>query len=136
MLRVNGLNCEIIYNIILIIYADMLKWTNQVPSGKVRGGFTEMSIESKDVEHVAKLARLTLTNEELDVFTEQLNAILQYAEKLNELDTEGVEPTTHVLRLSNVMRDDVVQESLTQEQVFRNAPEEEDGQFKVPAVLE
>ncbi|GIP60301.1 Asp-tRNA(Asn)/Glu-tRNA(Gln) amidotransferase subunit GatC [Paenibacillus sp. FSL W8-0186] len=95
-----------------------------------------MSIETKDVEHVAKLARLNLTDEERDMFTEQLNAILQYAEKLNELDTEGVEPTTHVLLLSNVMRDDVVQDSLTQEQVFRNAPDEEDGQFKVPAVLE
>ncbi|AZK46195.1 Asp-tRNA(Asn)/Glu-tRNA(Gln) amidotransferase subunit GatC [Paenibacillus lentus] len=95
-----------------------------------------MSIETKDVEHVAKLARLNLTDEERDLFTEQLNAILQYAEKLNELDTDGVEPTTHVLRLSNVMREDVVLDSLTQEQVFRNAPEEEDGQFKVPAVLE
>ncbi|ANS75805.1 glutamyl-tRNA amidotransferase [Paenibacillus yonginensis] len=95
-----------------------------------------MSIQAKDVQHVAKLARLNLTNEEQEKFTEQLNAILQYAEKLNELDTENVPPTTHVLHLSNVMRDDVVQESLPAEKVFRNAPEEEDGQFKVPAVLE
>ncbi|GGH38817.1 Asp-tRNA(Asn)/Glu-tRNA(Gln) amidotransferase subunit GatC [Paenibacillus segetis] len=95
-----------------------------------------MSIQSKDVEYVAKLARLNLSDQERETFTEQLNAILQYAEKLNELDTDGVEPTTHVLRLSNVMRDDVVHESLSQEKVFRNAPEEEDGQFKVPAVLE
>ncbi|MEK4512712.1 Asp-tRNA(Asn)/Glu-tRNA(Gln) amidotransferase subunit GatC [Paenibacillus anaericanus] len=95
-----------------------------------------MSIQSKDVEYVAKLARLNLTDQEREKFTEQLNAILQYAEKLNELDTDGVEPTTHVLRLSNVMREDVVQESLSKEKVFRNAPEEEDGQFKVPAVLE
>lgn len=95
-----------------------------------------MSIQSKDVEYVAKLARLNLSDQERETFTEQLNAILQYAEKLNELDTEGVEPTTHVLRLSNVMRDDVVHESLSQEKVFRNAPVEEDGQFKVPAVLE
>ncbi|MEF2969285.1 Asp-tRNA(Asn)/Glu-tRNA(Gln) amidotransferase subunit GatC [Paenibacillus sp. M1] len=95
-----------------------------------------MSIQVKDVEHVAKLARLNLTDEEREMFTEQLNAILQYAEKLNELDTDGVEPTTHVLHLSNVMREDEVRESLPQEKVFRNAPEEEDGQFKVPAVLE
>lgn len=95
-----------------------------------------MSITTKDVEHVAKLARLNLTPEEKMTFTEQLSAILQYAEKLNELDTEGVEPTTHVLHLSNVMRDDVVKESLPQEKVFLNAPDEEDGQFKVPAVLE
>lgn len=95
-----------------------------------------MSIETKDVEHVAKLARLNLSMEEKSMFTEQLNAILQYAEKLNELDTDNVAPTTHVLHLSNVLRDDVVKESLPAEKVFRNAPEEEDGQFKVPAVLE
>ncbi|MBU5674768.1 Asp-tRNA(Asn)/Glu-tRNA(Gln) amidotransferase subunit GatC [Paenibacillus brevis] len=95
-----------------------------------------MSIQVNDVEHVAKLARLNLTEEEREIFTGQLNAILQYAEKLNELDTDQVEPTTHVLHLSNVMREDEVRESLPQEKVFRNAPEEEDGQFKVPAVLE
>lgn len=95
-----------------------------------------MSIQVNDVEHVAKLARLNLTEEERETFTGQLNAILKYAEKLNELDTEEVEPTTHVLHLSNVMREDEVRESLSQEKVFRNAPEEEDGQFKVPAVLD
>lgn len=95
-----------------------------------------MSIQTKDVEHVAKLARLHLTDEEREMFTEQLNAILQYAEKLNELDTDNIAPTTHVLHLSNVMRDDVVEESLPLDKVFRNAPDEEDGQFKVPAVLE
>lgn len=95
-----------------------------------------MSIQVNDVEHVAKLARLNLTEEEREMFTGQLNAILQYAEKLNELDTDQVEPTTHVLHLSNVMREDEVRESLPQEKVFRNAPEEEDGQFKVPAVLD
>ncbi|GIP24381.1 MULTISPECIES: Asp-tRNA(Asn)/Glu-tRNA(Gln) amidotransferase subunit GatC [Paenibacillus] len=95
-----------------------------------------MSITTKDVEHVARLARLNLTPEEKETFTDQLSAILQYAEKLNELDTDGVEPTTHVLHLSNVMRDDVVKESLPAEKVFLNAPDEEDGQFKVPAVLE
>lgn len=95
-----------------------------------------MSINAKDVQHVARLARLNLTPEEESMFTEQLNAILQYAEKLNELDTEGVEPTTHVLPLRNVMREDEVRESLTIEKVLLNAPDEEDGQFKVPAVLE
>lgn len=95
-----------------------------------------MSIQVKDVEYVAKLARLNLSEEERETFTGQLNAILQYADKLNELNTDDIEPTTHVLHLSNVMREDVVKESLPQEKVFRNAPEEEDGQFKVPAVLE
>lgn len=95
-----------------------------------------MAITHKDVEHVAKLARLELSVKEQDQFTEQLNAILSYAEKLNELDTEHILPTTHVLKLVNVMRDDVTRPSLTIEQVMRNAPEEEDDQFRVPAVLE
>ncbi|MDT3427556.1 aspartyl-tRNA(Asn)/glutamyl-tRNA(Gln) amidotransferase subunit C [Paenibacillus forsythiae] len=95
-----------------------------------------MSITIKDVQHVARLARLQLGPEEEAVLTEQMNAILQYAEKLNELDTEGVQPTTHVLHVSNVMREDVVKESLSLEDALLNAPEEEDGQFKVPAVME
>ncbi|WP_054957398.1 Asp-tRNA(Asn)/Glu-tRNA(Gln) amidotransferase subunit GatC [Paenibacillus dakarensis] len=95
-----------------------------------------MTITAKDVQHVAKLARLNLTAEEEQMFTGQLNAILQYAEKLNELNTEGVQPTTHVLHLSNVMREDEVRESLPIDKVLLNAPDEEDGQFKVPAVLE
>lgn len=95
-----------------------------------------MNITPKDVQHVAKLARLNLTPEEEQMFTSQLNAILQYAEKLNELDTEGIQPTTHVLHLNNVMREDKIRESLPIEKVLLNAPDEEDGQFKVPAVLE
>ncbi|GAB1158978.1 MULTISPECIES: Asp-tRNA(Asn)/Glu-tRNA(Gln) amidotransferase subunit GatC [Paenibacillus] len=95
-----------------------------------------MSISNNDVQHVAKLARLNLTSEEEQTLTGQLNAILKYAEKLNELDTENIEPTTHVLHVSNVMREDETKESLPIEQVMRNAPEEEDGQFKVPAVME
>ncbi|MFF2890381.1 Asp-tRNA(Asn)/Glu-tRNA(Gln) amidotransferase subunit GatC [Paenibacillus sp. NPDC057967] len=95
-----------------------------------------MSITLKDVEHVANLARLDLSDAEKAQFTEQLNAILKYAEKLNELDTDGVEPTSHVLPITNVMRDDVKKESLPIEKVLLNAPDEEDGQFKVPAVLE
>ncbi|KZE67453.1 MULTISPECIES: Asp-tRNA(Asn)/Glu-tRNA(Gln) amidotransferase subunit GatC [Paenibacillus] len=95
-----------------------------------------MNISKEDVRHVARLSRLNLTEAEEETMTGQLNAILHYAEKLNELDTEQVKPTTHVLHVSNVMRDDEVRESLTHEQVMRNAPEEEDGQFKVPAVLE
>ncbi|GGG09261.1 Asp-tRNA(Asn)/Glu-tRNA(Gln) amidotransferase subunit GatC [Paenibacillus abyssi] len=95
-----------------------------------------MSITIKDVEHVANLARLELSDEEKGKFTEQLNAILKYAEKLNELDTEQVEPTTHVLPITNVMRDDTTRESVGVEKAMLNAPDEEDGQFRVPAVLE
>lgn len=95
-----------------------------------------MTVTVNDVQHVAKLARLQLSPEEEAMFTEQMNAILQYAEKLNELDTDQVKPTTHVLQVSNVMRDDVVKPSVEQEEALLNAPDSEDGQFKVPAVLE
>ncbi|MFP4979423.1 Asp-tRNA(Asn)/Glu-tRNA(Gln) amidotransferase subunit GatC [Paenibacillus sp. CN-4] len=95
-----------------------------------------MTVTVNDVQHVAKLARLQLSPEEEAMFTEQMNAILKYAEKLNELDTEQVKPTTHVLQVSNVMRDDVVKPSVEQEEALLNAPDSEDGQFKVPAVLE
>jgi aspartyl-tRNA(Asn)/glutamyl-tRNA(Gln) amidotransferase subunit C len=95
-----------------------------------------LSITVNDVEHVAKLARLELTEDEKERFTGQLNAILAYAEKLNELDTEHVAPTSHVLKVANVMRDDENRPSLTIEKVMKNAPMEEDGQFRVPAVLE
>ncbi|WP_364153687.1 Asp-tRNA(Asn)/Glu-tRNA(Gln) amidotransferase subunit GatC [Paenibacillus sp. LPE1-1-1.1] len=95
-----------------------------------------MSITPKDVEHVARLARLELSDSEKDKFTEQLNAILKYAEKLNGLDTENVEPTSHVLPITNVMRADENRPSLPIEKVLLNAPDDEDGQFKVPAVLE
>lgn len=95
-----------------------------------------MGITVNDVEHVAKLARLDITDEEKQQFTEQLNAILKYASKLNELDTTNVEPTSHVLPLANVMREDETKPSWPLEQVMANAPDEQDGQFKVPAVLD
>lgn len=95
-----------------------------------------MSITLKDVDHVANLARLELTDAEKAQFTEQLNAILKYAEKLNGLDTDNVEPTSHVLPITNVLRADEQRPSLPIEKVLLNAPDEEDGQIKVPAVLE
>ncbi|WP_199624748.1 Asp-tRNA(Asn)/Glu-tRNA(Gln) amidotransferase subunit GatC [Paenibacillus alkalitolerans] len=95
-----------------------------------------MSVTINDVEHVASLARLELSDAEKERFTEHLNAILKYAEKLNELDTETVAPTSHVLPLRNVMREDEARPSWPLEDVLANAPEEEDGQFRVPAVLE
>lgn len=95
-----------------------------------------MTVTLKEVEHVAKLARLELTDTEKERFTEQLNAILKYAAKLDELDTEHVAPTSHVLPVRNVMREDESRPSWPIEEVLANAPEEEDGQFRVPAVLE
>ena len=95
-----------------------------------------MSITIKEVEHVAALARLELSEQEKEKFTEQLNAILKYAEQLNGLNTDDIEPTSHAMPLVNVMREDRVRESLPIEKVLLNAPDEEEGQIKVPAVLE
>lgn len=95
-----------------------------------------MSISIKDVEHVAKLARLELSEQDKEKFTGQLNSILKFAEKLNELDTENVEPTSHVLDIKNVVRQDEVKASLPREEALRNAPSQEDGHFKVPPIIE
>ncbi|SDY15500.1 Asp-tRNA(Asn)/Glu-tRNA(Gln) amidotransferase subunit GatC [Thermoactinomyces sp. DSM 45892] len=95
-----------------------------------------MAITKTEVEHVANLARLTLTEEETEQFTDQLNRILQMAEKLNELDTTGIEPTSHVLPMANVLREDEVRPSLPLEKVLLNAPDQKDGLVRVPAVFE
>lgn len=93
-------------------------------------------ITKDEVKHVADLARLEITEEEAGQFTEHLSAIITYAEQLNELDTEGVVPTTHVLDLKNVFRQDEVKRTITQEDAMKNAPDSEDGQFRVPSILE
>jgi aspartyl-tRNA(Asn)/glutamyl-tRNA(Gln) amidotransferase subunit C len=95
-----------------------------------------MKISAKEVEHVAKLARLELSDKEQEQLTDQLSNILTYVEKLNEPDTKGVEPTSHVLDLSNVMRDDVAAPSLPQEKALANAPEKAAGHYKVPKIIE
>ncbi len=93
-------------------------------------------ITKKEVEYVARLARLKLTEEEKEKYTKQLGDILKYIDKLNELDTEKVEPTSHVLGLSNVFREDKVEPSLPQEEILANAPEVEASHFKVKKVIE
>ncbi|TWH52034.1 Asp-tRNA(Asn)/Glu-tRNA(Gln) amidotransferase subunit GatC [Sporomusa sp. KB1] len=95
-----------------------------------------MKINRQDVENVALLSRLEMTAEELEAYSGQLNAILEYVDVLNKLDTKGIEPTAHVLQLKNVMRPDEVKPSLPQELALSNAPEAEDGYFKVPKVME
>lgn len=93
-------------------------------------------IRREDVEHVAELARLELTAAEKDQFIAQLNNILAYIEKLGELDTTDVEPTSHVIPMANVFRDDVVQPSLDRDLVLQNAPQESHFFFKVPRIIE
>jgi aspartyl-tRNA(Asn)/glutamyl-tRNA(Gln) amidotransferase subunit C len=95
-----------------------------------------MKISKQEVEHVAKLARLELSEQEKEKLTDQLSNILTYVEKLNELDTAGVEPTAHVLDIDNVMREDVAGESLTQEKALANAPEKSAGHYRVPKIIE
>jgi aspartyl-tRNA(Asn)/glutamyl-tRNA(Gln) amidotransferase subunit C len=92
-------------------------------------------ISNEQVKHVANLARLAITEAEADKFTKQLDAIITFAEQLNELDTENVEPTYHVLDMKNVMREDIPQKGLPREEVLKNAPEHQDGQIKVPSIL-
>ena len=95
-----------------------------------------MKISKDDVIKVAELARLEFKEEETQLFTEQLGNILEYIEKLNELDTENVEPTSHVLDISTPLRDDKVVKWLSIEEVLQNAPESEDDFFVVPQVIE
>ena len=95
-----------------------------------------MKITKQEVEHVARLARLELSEQETDKLTEQLSNILTYVEQLNKLDTSGVEPTSHVLDLRNVMRDDVVVPGLSQERALANAPEKAAGHYKVLKIIE
>ena len=89
-----------------------------------------------DVEHVARLARLALSDEELERMRHQLDRILGYIEKLNELDTEGVEPTSHAIRMVNVMRDDEVRPSLPPDAMLANAPDPAGEFFRVPRIIE
>ena len=93
----------------------------------------------KDVEHVAKLARLEFTDAEKEKFTHQLNQILAYMQKLNELDTTNVEPLSHVIELSpprgEMFREDTVRPSYPVEEILKNAPARTEKFFKVPKVI-
>jgi aspartyl-tRNA(Asn)/glutamyl-tRNA(Gln) amidotransferase subunit C len=96
-----------------------------------------MSSFTRDqVRKVATLSRLEFTDEEADAFAGQLSRILEYIEKLNRLDTSRVEPTSHALALTNVMRKDEARPSLTNEQALANAPEAEAGCFRVPPIIQ
>lgn len=95
-----------------------------------------MSIDIKQVEHIAGLARLWITDEEKETFVSQLSNILEYVEKLNGLDTSGVEPTSHVIELTNVMRDDAPRPSLPPADTLGNAPDRTEEFYRVPKIIE
>lgn len=94
-----------------------------------------MAVTVKDVEHIAKLARLEFSNEEKQEFTHQLNEILAYVGQLNKLDTSNVEPLSHVVELNNIFREDEVKQGLTPEEALQNAPSKSERFFKVPKVI-
>jgi aspartyl-tRNA(Asn)/glutamyl-tRNA(Gln) amidotransferase subunit C len=95
-----------------------------------------MEITKEQVEHVARLARLEVSEDEKAMFARQLSGILTYMDQLKELDTKGIEPTATVLPTDNVFRDDNVRPSLPQEKALANAPDQADGFFRVPKILE
>ena len=97
---------------------------------------TKSKLPREQVQHIAELARLALSDEEQSLYQEQLSAILEYFERLRELDTEAIPPTATVLPLHNVVRADEPGPSFPREDILSNAPDAEDGCFKVPAVLE
>ena len=97
------------------------------------GGFM---ITKEEVGHVAHLARLHFSEEEQEKFTSQLNDILMYIDKLNQVDTSNIPPTTHAISLNNAFRDDAVRESLGRDLALANAPDEKGDCFRVPKVIE
>lgn len=94
-----------------------------------------MAISKKDVEHVAWLARLSLTEEEKEKFTQQLGQILEHASRISQLNTEKVKPTSHAIPLKNVFREDKKGKCLSQEETLSNAPKQEKGSFVVPKII-
>ena len=95
-----------------------------------------MSLSREQVEHVALLARVGITDEDVDRFSHQLSDVIDYFERLREVDTENVPPTSHTLPLHNIMREDEPQPPLGAGEVLANAPQQEDGRIRVRAILE
>jgi aspartyl-tRNA(Asn)/glutamyl-tRNA(Gln) amidotransferase subunit C len=95
-----------------------------------------MKITRHEVERVAVLARLALTDKELDAMTGQMNQVLDYVDTLNRLDTDGIVPTAHAVPVENAFRDDVVRPSIGSERALKNAPAAADNCFRVPKIIE
>ena len=95
-----------------------------------------MKITKEQVEQVARLARLAASEKEKELFTRQLGEILTHIEKLKELDTSKVDPTSHVLPIKNIFREDEVRPSLPREEIFKNAPDRTEEFFRVPKIIE
>ncbi len=98
--------------------------------------YSEMKITRAEVEHVGRLARLALSEEELDSLTGDMDAILDYVEQLNALDTDGIVPTAHAVPIENAFRSDEIRAGFTPEQALSNAPDKAESAFRVKRVLE
>jgi aspartyl-tRNA(Asn)/glutamyl-tRNA(Gln) amidotransferase subunit C len=96
---------------------------------------SEKTITTDDVRHVAKLARLHMTQSELEKITKELGSILQYVNKIGQLDVKNVPPMAHALPIHNVLREDVVEPALPVEKVLRNAPDRDGDFFAVPKII-
>jgi aspartyl-tRNA(Asn)/glutamyl-tRNA(Gln) amidotransferase subunit C len=105
-------------------------------SGKITNEVISVRIKPEEVDYIAALSRLFLSEQEKNIYARHLSEILEHAERLSELDTDGVEPTAHVLPLRNIFRDDEVKPSLERDILLNNAPEVENGCFKVPRIVE
>ena len=95
-----------------------------------------MKLTLEEVKHIAELARLQLTDDEMARYAEQLSDILDYAARLQSIDTSGISPTERVSSAGNVLRKDKARPGLSQQELLDNAPETEKGQFRVPPILE
>ena len=95
-----------------------------------------MNISIEEIKHIASLARLKYTDEELEKFAPELSSIVDMANEISELDTENVKPTAHILENVNVLREDIAKESYDREEILRNAPTKESGCISVPKVVE
>jgi len=95
-----------------------------------------MKITKDEILHVADLARLDLDAEAIETFAGQIGKVLQYVDTLNEIDTEGIRPTSHAIFLTNAFREDEPRPHLDRDQALANAPEKEEGNFVVPKIIE
>lgn len=95
-----------------------------------------MSVSKEDVKHIANLARLEISEKELDKYTEDLSNIVDYATTLSNIDVSGVDPTNHILDIKNVFRKDEVKDSYDREEILKNAPDKQAGCISVPKVVE
>jgi aspartyl-tRNA(Asn)/glutamyl-tRNA(Gln) amidotransferase subunit C len=119
----------------IIFNNKSILWYNFLVILKYKDGGI-MKVTAREVQYIARLARLEIGEGELELFVRQFNDILGYVDVLSKIDTENVEPTAQVLAYGNVMREDIVKPSLPQEEILANAPEKKNGGYLVPRVME